>query len=421
MISFKEAEKILLSKHAVIKKNSMDFLYPIFDRLGRPQDKLGSVIHVTGTNGKGSVCAYMESALRACGFKTAVYTSPHIFSLRERIKFCGKEISETEFAGIFSRVYPLCKDLTFFEIMTVIAFVWFSQKKPDFSVIEVGIGGLYDTTNVIEKTEIAVISSIGYDHMELLGNSLEKIAVQKAGIAKKGSTLIYPAIASEAEIEVKKTARKAGAAVLKVRDIFEKSEIDVRKGLMNFYSSKAGRYQTRMIGEKQSINVSIALAALETLSLKHSGIDMKKAKKGIEKAFIPARFQILKKAGKRIIVDGCHNEEAVKVFISTIKKAGLKPKTLIFSIMANKDYKKVLRLLSKKFEKVYFSSADENKALSPAFLADEFEKYDSKADITAVSQPEIALKAALKDEGDICVCGSFYLASKILKLLGRVQ
>lgn len=421
MISFKEAEKNLLLKHAVIKKNSMDFLYPIFGRLGYVQDKLGSVIHVTGTNGKGSVCAYIESALRACGFKTAVYTSPHIFSLRERIKFCGKQISEEEFSEIFSRVYPICKDLTFFEIMTVIAFVWFSQKKPDFSVIEVGIGGLYDTTNVIKKTEIAIITSIGFDHVDLLGNTLEKIAFQKAGIAKKGSILIYPVLPSNVELEIKKVAEIAGAVTLKVKDIFEKSQIDCQKRNMYLYSKKAGKYKTRIIGERQSLNISIALAAMKKLSQKHDGVDFGRVKEGIENAFIPARFQIIERAGKKIIVDGCHNEESVKAFISTLDKSGLKPEILIFSMMDSKDYKKVLSLLSRKFKKFYFTIADENKSIPPTFLADELYKCDARIDIVAVSNAEIALKAALRDSGDICVCGSFYLASKILKSLWRIK
>ncbi|MEW5950795.1 MAG: Mur ligase family protein [Elusimicrobiota bacterium] len=422
-MNFKQAEQILLSRHSLIKKNSLDFLYPIFEKLGNPQDKLGSVIHVTGTNGKGSVCAYMESALRGCGFKTALYTSPHIYSLRERIKFDGKEISEKEFIEVFEKVYPLCRDLTFFEIMTVIAFVWFSKKKPDFSVIEVGIGGLYDTTNVIKNTKAALITSVALDHTDLLGDSVEKIAAQKAGIIKKGSFAVYPPLPKKAENEIKKAAYSAGARLLKTNDIFERKKNLKNKAETILYSKKEGKFKILIFGEKQGINISLVLKTLKELSEEYPGIVLQKVKKGLEKAFIPARFQIISKKisglERTIIIDGAHNEQAVLNLTKTLDKTGFKPKILVFSLMSSKDHKNTLKLLSKRFNKVFFTSADKIKSYDPSFLADEFVKHDSKADVCAVSEPGAAFSAALKEKGDILICGSFYLAALALKKFRR--
>lgn len=186
---YREIENLLYSRHSQIKKNGIEHIKKILLKLGEPQKKMGKIIHITGTNGKGSVAYIAESIIRSMGFKTALYTSPHIDDLTERIQINRTPISKEDFIKLFDRVYSLSKDLSFFEMMTLIAFLYF-ENKADYSVVEVGIGGLYDTTNVFDNTALCFITSISLDHTELLGKTKSEIAFQKSGIIKKGSVCV---------------------------------------------------------------------------------------------------------------------------------------------------------------------------------------------------------------------------------------
>lgn len=422
-MKFSEIEKLLLARHALIKKNGIDFLRPVLKKLGDPQNKLGTVIHVTGTNGKGSTCAYLDSALRNCGFRVALYTSPHIFSMRERMKISGLNISEKEFEKIFERVYPLCKDLTFFEILTVMAFSWFAEKKPQFSVIEVGIGGLYDTTNIIDNTRIGLITSIGMDHTDLLGSTAEAIAVQKAGIAKKDSLLLYPPLPLGVKKAVEKTVCRAGGRSKEIKNFFTPVKIDLKKGTLELFSRKMGTFKTPLIGKAQGINLSLALAALEELSKEFPSIKNKLIKKGVAAARLHSRFELLRKrmAGreKLFIIDGAHNPQAASTLIETIKMAGIKNAALVFSLINTKDYRTVLKILSPFFKKAVFTSIDSAKAMEPAILADEYQKHAPQADIEVLQDTSLALKSAASYSDTVVVCGSFYLSARCLGILGR--
>lgn len=422
-MKYREIENLLLSHHAIIKKNGIDFLKPIFKQLGNPQNKLGTIIHVTGTNGKGSVCSYLDCALRACGYKTALYTSPHIFSMRERIKFNGREISEKEFEHIFEKAYPYCKDLTFFETLTVMGFCWFAEKKPDFSIIEVGIGGLYDTTNIVENTAICLITSIGLDHTDLLGKSPIDIAFQKAGITKKDSLCIYPPVSDQVAKKIRKTVLLRGGVARQARDIFNKKEVLIKEGYLNLHSKKRGIFRVSLIGEKQGLNVSMALMALDALKKDFPLIKESHIKKGISLSKLSARFQLVRKKiygrEKLFIIDGAHNPQAIESLNKTLEMSGIKPQSLIFSIINTKDYKSILRLLPDFRDKIIFTGVNSIKAMDPVILADEYQKINSKADMEVIQDPYIAIKSAIESSDIILICGSFYLSAKCLEILGR--
>ena len=186
-MTFEKAEKILLGRPVVVKKDDFGGALGCLERLGIPQDKI-KTIHVTGTHGKGSVCAIFEAALRSAGLKTGLFISPHLIRLTERIQTGGAEISRAGFAAVFEEVYAAGPELGFFELLTCMAFLHFERSKIDIAVTEVGIGGRFDTTNVIKKPELCVITSVGLDHKKYLGDTLSLVAFQKAGIYLRGLT-----------------------------------------------------------------------------------------------------------------------------------------------------------------------------------------------------------------------------------------
>ncbi len=216
---FEEIKNILYTKHSLIKKNGIQHIVNLLNKMGNPHKMIGRVIHITGTNGKGSVAYLSSMALMSCGKKVGVYTSPHIRSLTERIKINGENISEEDFIRLYDYVVSFDENLSFFEILTLIMINYFAEQRVDFSVIEVGIGGLYDTTNVVDG-ELCFITSIDYDHMDMLGPTLNDIAFQKAGIIKNNSVCIVGEVGDEQFEIIKKVGLEHNATVLKAEIFF---------------------------------------------------------------------------------------------------------------------------------------------------------------------------------------------------------
>lgn len=419
---FPEIEKLLLSKHKAIKKNRLDFLHPILAKLGDPQDRLGRVIHLTGTNGKGSTACLTESVLRNSGYRTALYTSPHINSLRERIKYCGREISESEFAEVFGDVYPLCRGLTFFEIMTVIAFRWFSLKRPDFSVIEAGIGGKYDTTNVIRRKELCFITSLGYDHKDLLGGTLEQIAEQKAGIISSGSVCVCPDYPPRLKRIIRNSAAAADGRAVFIRNSFRTDKIDLAGGHMLVRDVPAGKnYRVALIGSRQTMNLSLLKNGLAVLGEKGFSVTPEAFVRGLAEAGLEARCQpiAVTTGGRRkiFIIDGAHNGEALRGLLGTLGMAGVRGPSFVLSMLSTKDYREALGILSGKADKMVFTRMSSDKALDPRVLAEEYRKLNPAADARVVPEVKEALATAASLSDHICVCGSFYLAAEALRIL----
>lgn len=421
--AYPEIERLLLSKHTVLKKNSLEFLYPLLARLGDPQDALGRVIHITGTNGKGSTACLMESVLRSAGYKTALYTSPHIASMRERIKCGGREISESEFELLFREVYPLCGGLTFFEIMTVIAFRWFSLQKPDFSVIEVGIGGKYDTTNVIQRRkELCFITSLGYDHMELLGDTLEQIAEQKAGLIARGSVCVCPDYPARLKKIIAGSAAAAGGRAVFIPDSFQIDEIDLAGGYMLARDTLSGeKRRVGLIGASQTINLSLLKAGLAVLAENGCRVGPEAFARGLAEARLPARFQpvTVRLRGRRkiFLIDGAHNGQAMRGLLDNLALAGVPRPAFVFAMMGSKDYRESLGILAPKADPIIFTRMSSDKALDPRLLAAEYRALKPEADARVAGGVKEALCAAAELSDHICVCGSFYLAADALGIL----
>ena len=294
--------------------------------LGNPQDFIPT-IHVAGTNGKGSVCRYLAEILRAHGYHVGLYTSPYLERFTERIEFDGMEISEEDlvscseivFAAVDRMLLEGLESPTEFELVTAIGYVYFSRKPIDFLVLEVGLGGRGDSTNLVKDPLISVITSISYDHMEVLGDTLEKIATEKAGILKHGRPVVSGVREAEAVEVIRRIASDRGCQWI---DATEVPVADVEKSLDGYGFSMEGFGQIRlgMIGMHQVENAVCALKVVEALG--KSGIielDMETVRAAMSTARQKGRLEILKTA-PYIIIDGAHNEAGADALVRVIEE-----------------------------------------------------------------------------------------------------
>ncbi len=276
----------------------------LLDRLDNPQNKF-KCVHIAGTNGKGSVCAMLSSILKLAGYKTAMFTSPHLIEYTERFKVNGLDISKQKLAGYISRISRIIgskkykgEQPTEFEILTAIAFLYFAEMKVDIAVIEVGLGGRYDSTNVITPI-LSLITNVDYDHVNILGNSLKKIAYEKAGIIKTK----VPVITTETKQIPLRVVKRVAKAI--------KTDVSV---LGDDYSSLKG-CSLSLIGEHQKTNALLAVAAAKKLVTIGYDISVDDIKKGLKAAKWQGRFHVIRKT-PTIIIDGAHNESGINKLVN---------------------------------------------------------------------------------------------------------
>lgn len=418
---YKKIEELLYTKHSQIKKNGLENFKKVLNDFSSPHKKIGKVIHITGTNGKGSVSYITMSLLKGLGYNVALYTSPHVNSLTERIQINSSYISEKDFVEIFESISDKINGMSFFEIMTLIAFLYF-QNRVDYSVIEVGIGGMYDTTNVFDDTFLCFITSISYDHTDLLGPTLKDITIQKSGIIKKESLCVFPyTIDKSLKDIIVKRCIDVDAKFLEVSEYFniEKFDLNEIKCYMRSYDGKYF-FQTNLFGIKQKINFSMVIKAFEKL-----GFDIKN--ETLQRAFnnipINCRFEIVRKnigsLSKTFIIDGAHNPEAFLVFIENIKFFKIDNPVLVFSMLSTKKYDEVAEIIAKSgvFKKIIVTEIKNPKKENVYKIADLIASKSKNIDVSVVEDIELALRYASNFSNNICVCGSFYLASDSLKII----
>ncbi len=357
----------------------------ILDLLGNPQDEL-KYIHVAGTNGKGSVCSVIATILQEAGLKVGLYTSPHIFDYTERIKISGNEISKNDFAEYIEKICNLADehniDLTEFEILTAVMFDYFNKQKVEVVVLETGLGGRFDATNVIKTNLCSIITHIDFDHTERLGNSLDKIAFEKAGIIKENC----PVFVSEG-YEVFKDAADDKNALFVIVPPFEDVTNLSLKGVF------------------QQQNLSLALAAVRFVFPKISENIIQAALKKVKH---PYRFQYLK--DKNMIVDSAHNPNgAIALRQSLDYYYPDIPRRFIFGCLRNKDFKAMIKSLFQEQDEIYFyhfnypnsASVEELKTACP-YPSEEFKRNLFVSDNSKLT----------------IVCGSFYMLKEVLTILG---
>jgi dihydrofolate synthase/folylpolyglutamate synthase len=391
--------------------------------LGDPHRKIRTV-HIAGTKGKGSTAAMLARMLEANHYKVGLYTSPHVVHLHERIAVNSKMISETEMLGLINRIYEPVEKLsktdppTFFEIMTALAFMYFVDRAVDIAVIETGMGGRLDSTNVIHP-EVVGITSLSIDHQRQLGNTIDSIAREKAGVFKPG----VPAITVQqdpAAMRVLKSQALAIKAPLSVTgtdiDFSYRFETSREHGphtriCLTTPTSRFEHLRVPLYGNHQAINCGLALAMLDRLKESGYKIDNDKATAGLEKVWLPGRMEMICD-DPRIMIDGAHNAASIRALIHAIgQNIPYDSMVVIFGCNTDKDIQGMLQQLQYGADKVIFTRSNSPKAASPQDLADMYTEICGKMYQTALSLAEaLRLARSAVSRGDlICITGSFYL------------
>lgn len=383
-------------------------------KLGNPQDKV-RFVHVAGTNGKGSVCAMLSEILISAGLKTGLFTSPHLCFFEERIRINGEPIQKERLAEIIGKISRRAEEMsdkpTEFEIATAAAFLYFAEENCDIAVLETGLGGRLDSTNIIKKPLLSVITGIALDHTAVLGDTVEKIAAEKAGIIKSGRPAVIadcPAAAKEVLME---KAKSEGCEIIFADEKRIKDKTFSLSGT-RFTAKPYGEISLSLAGINQLGNAAVAIAAAE--SLKKSGVPLteENIKKGLAGTVWQARFELLSKS-PAIIYDGAHNPQGAEALAENVKILCGGRAILAMGVMADKEYSAMVKTLAPYALCVFTVTPDNPRALGADALAEEFVKSGVKAHPfnTVAAGVTAAINAAKRENLPLIICGSLYMYS----------
>lgn len=409
----------LFSRTAYGIKPGLEVTLALLDKLGNPHKNL-KCVHVAGTNGKGSVCAMIESVLRASGFKTGLYTSPHLFRFNERFRISGREIPDAELEQLIADVEAAAQSLTtrpptFFEISTAMAFEYFKREKVDYAVIETGMGGRWDATNVIQPV-LSVITRIDFDHQEYLGSDIEKIAWEKAGIIKSGAPVICGPMPVEAEAVIYNEAREKKVPILGSEEAVFFQTLEKRRDdqLLNIEASGHDYPGVRLplAGAFQTENCGIAVAALEDLAdIEGFRLQMKR---GLEAVKWPGRFQLLQQKPP-VLYDGAHNPSGARALFQTLEEAFPRfGNGFVLSFMKDKDVEAILTVLKPAVEKAWALTLPGERAMKAEEISAIGAKIGIDIEPVAGIQPALDWLEAGKKRL-VCFTGSLYLPEELRK------
>lgn len=417
----------------------LDAIEGLLEELGHPEDNL-KIVHIAGTNGKGSIFAYLSSILIAAGFKVGRYISPTISCYEERFQINGEYITKDKLARLYNIVEEAMKreeektglKPTLFEVETAISFLYFKEEKVDYALIEVGMGGRMDATNVIRHPELTVISSISYDHQAFLGDTLEEIAWQKAGIIKESCPVVLSENSDEVckVMEQEATKKKVKCIEIKPTDYEVLSETPYGSTFL----WKEQRYETKLPGRHQVSNAVTALAASEYLfrkdyeknnarkaiAKKLDEMNVKSAQQGgIIRTCWPGRLEVLKKE-PLFYRDGAHNPDGAKKLAAFLQKYFTNKKIIyIMGVLKDKEYKKMLRYLMPMAKEVYVFKPKNERGLSAQILADTIKEV-ADVSVTIESDVNAAVFRALdtaKPDDVLVACGSLSFMEEMEDIL----
>ncbi len=416
-------------KMRVVRYNTTTFnlerMRTLLKHLGNPHTKFKTA-HVAGTKGKGSTCHMLAAMLQAGGLKTGLYTSPHLIDMRERIRINGEMIGHAKLVELVKRVEPVLKRMlhtgerpTFFEIFTAMSFCQFADEQVDIAVIETGMGGRLDSTNVITP-EVCAITSISKDHMAVLGNTLSKIAEEKAGIFKKD----IPALTCQQDAAVMGVFRRvAGNAKAPLAVVGQDLEFSFRFEITRpigphmrvCLTTETNRFEhlaVPLMGEHQAVNCGLALAMLDRLKQRGLNFEMNKALEGLSRVKIPGRLEVICQS-PHVIIDGAHNAASVQALFRGVgQHIPYDSMVVIFGCNCDKDIDGMLEQISLGADKVIFTRSSNNpKAADPLELSNIYtERYGKMVQVadTFAEAMEIAARAITREDV-VAVTGSFYL------------
>lgn len=357
----------------------LDRIKSVLEKLNNPQDDL-KYIHVAGTNGKGSTCAMLASILQEAGYKVGLYTSPHIFEYTERIKINGQEISQEDFAKLFEEVQSLGIHLTEFEILTVMMFLYFKRNNVEIVVLETGMGGRFDATNVIKENICSIITQIDLDHTDRLGKTREEIAFEKAGIIKSNC----PLVTSMGYEEIRDKADELNSMLVFVSPFVPQDFVEA----------------LALKGSHQIENLALVLTAINYC---FKNIDENTIKHGLMKVKNPFRFEYYPE--KNLIVDASHNPNGIKALKENLDfYYPNSSRRFIFGCLKNKDYKTMMNILFQEGDEVFLNGFNYPNACS----------YEDLKSVCPVDSKEYKGQELTTDKLNI-ICGSFYMIGEILK------
>lgn len=403
------------------KKAGLTKITRLLALLGDPQKKL-KFVHVAGTNGKGSTVAMTASVLQAAGYKTGLFISPFVVDFTERMQINGAYIPQQDLARVTERVQKQVEIVSAemecpseFEVVTAIGLCWFNEQGCDIVCLEVGLGGRFDPTNVIDRPLVAVICNIGLDHTDILGDTIEKIAFEKCGIIKEGGTVVcYPDLAPEALAVVMQAVAERGgrltvgnqnAAVVVQDEVFQSV---VRYGGLTLTLPLGGRHQV--------LNLITVLCTVEELKKQGFVVPDEAIIQGISAVRFPARMETLR-LNPRIVLDGGHNPQGLKTVAETAARVS-GTRVLILGSLGDKDYREGARILTPVFDRVFTVTVHSARGIGAQALCGTVRDYNPSCTPCEDLKQALALAVqAAGEDGCVFVCGSLFLAAEIRPIL----
>ena len=425
ILSFADYER--LSRSALVfDLRRMEML---LERLGSPQDAARS-IHVAGTKGKGSTAAMIASILTRAGYRTGLYTSPHLLSFTERIQVDGNPVAEDAFGRLTEALKPEVEavnrfgtfgELTTFELLTALAFTYFRETGVDYQVLETGLGGRLDATNMV-KPEVCVITSISFDHMDVLGDTLTQIATEKAGIIKAGSVVVCSPQFPEAMAVIEKTCQERGARLVRVgSDVTWHRKSFSSEGQSFEMTGIKRKYHLNipLLGEHQLENASTAVAVVEVLADLGAKVSLESIAEGLAQVHWPGRLQILRRK-PRVIIDAAHNAYSARRLKEALEQYFTFDRViLILGASSDKDVAGMVAELAPLTSEVIVTGSHHPRAVEPAVLASEFSKWGVTPVVaeSVASAVALALTRATPDDL-VCATGSVFVIAEVMEEMG---
>jgi dihydrofolate synthase/folylpolyglutamate synthase len=403
-------------------KYGLERIATVLAALGNPE-RLPRIVHVAGTNGKGSVCAMIESGLRAAGLRTGLFTSPHLVEPTERVRIDGCPVPASEFSAAFDRVHACAEQLlnqgaidfhpTYFETVTAMAFLLFQDRKTEAVVLEVGLGGRLDATNVVHP-ELCVITPVDFDHEALLGKSLEAIAGEKAGILKPGVPAVFAPQRPAAQQSLDRRALELGIEAIRAQESWqvENVEYSARGSQFTVRNGSTFRIDCPLAGEHQIVNAIVAVAALHRL-----GVSPATIQRGIANARWPGRLERVSESPE-IILDGAHNPAGARALAAYIERFyPARRVVLIYGAMRDKAVEEITSILFPHASEVIATAPMQTRAVSPETIRALSEHPNLRTAPDLPKALEMARSGA--PDGTIFITGSLFLVGEAMSLMNR--
>jgi dihydrofolate synthase/folylpolyglutamate synthase len=406
----------------------LDRISALMGKLGNPQKEL-KVVHVAGTNGKGSVCNFISSILHQAGYSVGLYVSPHLERFSERIVVNGDEISDDDLEKIVEQVRPFVEEMkqqgnapTFFEIVTAVAFLYFQKRSVDYAVVEVGLGGRLDATNIVTPL-VSVITNISLEHTNILGDSIEKIAFEKAGIIKERVPVVTATTGNARDV-IAKVAKDHNAPVVFVEQTWWKrvswdgkeQEFSIQGSLREY------TVRTSLLGIHQGENIAVSLAAVEQMQMQGVFLTDADIVKGVEVASNPGRMEIVAES-PTILLDGAHNPGGIKVLVEALTQDfTYKHLILVFGVLKDKDIPPMVAMIVPIADCIIVTKSSSPRAYDPVLLKEQITAVDPLKEVVVTSSVPEAVDFARRHarrKDLICVTGSLFTVGEARQYLLR--